>query len=301
MNLKIISILVFFFLPLLTISSFGIVDDPHRPQYSFSDEVFKNLPPYPLDLPEIRHLYATQTLKDYDRLTPEYYLQPEFYPGWFDICNKTYTRDPRIHGKFGAGFYPSKASITIEKGMSFELTTLLYTSPGVECYQGTMIELQYNKSIIKVEVVQPNQTTITNQNPFPTLSFNIEKPSFFLLLKPTYPCFSSDWVKKFKIRITALREGNTTLIIKNSKPPKEIDDYYIELLGRYNYTSGNTFFGMNLPSFKASIKVVSNSSNNEFKFEIKRSYPSWVIFVLMSIIVILLLAVVRRWLYGRRR
>ena len=265
---------------LITISANAIVNDPNRPQYPFSDEVFKNLPPYPPDLPEIRHLYATQTLQDYDRLTPEYYLQPEFYPWWFGICNKTYTRDPRIHGKFGAGFYPSKAVITLQKGTEFTLTTLLYTSPGVECYQGTVINLSYDKNKIYVEIIEPNRTEV------PTY----DGEEFFLLLKPTYPTFDKEWVKKFKIRIVALSEGNTTLIIKNEKPPKVIDDYYEDLYGT-NYTSGNTFFGLTLPAFEAHIHILPQNGEQTFIFDIPNNKYLYLYITIATIIIVVALMV----------
>jgi len=264
---------------LSTTSVQAIVNDPNRPIYPFSEKVFEDLPPYPPDLPEIRHLYATQTLQDYDRLTPEYYLQPEFYPWWFDICNKTYTKDPRIHGKFGAGFYPSKADITLQEGTEFILTTLLYTSPGVECYQGTVINLSYDKSKIYVEILEPNKTEV------PTYTGN----KFFLLLKPTYPKFNKEWVKKFKIRIVALSEGDTTLIVKNEKPPKVIDDYYRELYGN-NYTSGNTFFGMTLPAFKASIHILPQDEGQPFVFDTLKNnnfYP----YILIALIITAIIAI----------
>ncbi|RLJ05178.1 MAG: hypothetical protein DRP18_03695 [Candidatus Aenigmatarchaeota archaeon] len=296
MNLKIIIISVIFILPLCTVSTTGIVNDPHRPHYSFSDEVFKNLPPYPPDLPEIRHLYATQTLQDYDRLTPEYYLQPEFYPGWFSICNKTYCRDPRIHGKFGAGFYPSEANIVIEKGASFELTTLLYTSPGVECYQGTMITLHYNKSLIDVKVVQPSKEEILNQTPYPELAYGKDK--FFLLLEPTYPYFSEKWARKFKIIITALKPGNCTLKISNEKPPSVFDTYFKEKYGKFNYTSGNTFFGMQLPVFKANIKVVDSIQSSSFNYEIFADQFDYKL--VLIIILLIALVLVWRWKIGKR-
>lgn len=299
MNLQIIIVSLILLLPLSTVSTVGIIDDPYRPIYLFSDEVFKNLPPIPDDFYEIKKLYATQTLQDYDRLTLNYYLQPEFYPWWFDIANETYTRDPRIHGKFGAGFYPSKVNITIQQGLTFDLTTLLYTSPGVETYQGTLIEVSYDKNLIEVQILEPTPTEIESQNPLPHLSFNPEEPSFFLLLKPTYPYFNSDWVKKFKIRITALKPGNTTLTIKNSKPPEEIDNYYIDLYGRENYTSGNTFFGMNLPAFKAKIHVVSSNQSDEFRYKILK--PDYTLCILLIILIVVVVGIVvwRRY-HGRR-
>jgi len=273
-------ILIILLLTIFTQQAQSIVNDPYRPRYAFSDEVFKYLPPMPKDFYEIKRLYATQNLKDYDRLTPEYYLQPEFYPGWFNIANKTYCRDPRIHGKFGASFYPSNADITIEQGLEFTLTTLLYTSPGVESYQGTVIEMEYNKSIISVSILEPNRTEVPNYN----------GDEFFLLLEPTYPYFSPNWAKKFKIRIVALKEGHTELIIKNARPPEEIDKYYRDLYG-YNYTSSGTFFGMFLPAFKADI-VVTSKSTSTFHFNIShREYFPVIVAVVSAIVIALIITV----------
>ena len=58
-----------------------------RPSYSFSDDVFSELPIFPDDFFDIKHLYDSGKINA-SRLGDEY-LQPEMIPNWDFFANKT--------------------------------------------------------------------------------------------------------------------------------------------------------------------------------------------------------------------
>jgi len=274
-------------IPLVT----SITNDPNRPKYQFSDEVFKNLPPYPEDLPEIRELYATQKLTDYSRLPPEYYLQPEFYPGWFATANKTYNRDPRIHGKFGLGFYPSTASIYLNEDTTLNLTVLIHSSPGVECYQGIVLNVTTNPpNILKTEILKPKTIKLP-------IEYHLPPNKILMLLEPTYPYFNRNWSQKFVLKIIPIKTGTATISIKNEKCPGVVEDYFKDVYGN-SYTSQGSWFAFQIPAFTA--KVYINPTSNPAKKVTKTINPSYV-FIGLAFIILLFLLLVWRKINGKNR
>lgn len=245
---------IFFFLIFFLLFSHFVVAE--RPDYSFNDSVFEFLPIYPDDLLVIRDLFIYQELTDFDRLTYEYYLQPEFYPHWFDNCNITY-RDPdeeRHHGVYGLNIYPSSFQIwKPDKGDVVDLVALMYTSWGVEVKQGTVLKVVYDELLFDVDVINPVNNAIVD-----FLNISIPKNERLLLFDPTYPQFGVNWSDKILLRVKVkdVIYEDETIKIYNSLVPDEVDEYWWDLYG-YDYVAGSSELDDMVP--RAVINVKSQS------------------------------------------
>jgi len=131
---------------------------------------------YDLVLREIERNYV-----DLSDLGPEYYLQPDFYPGW-RVGREFYTKhDYSRWGVYGHGAYPANPTITFtsrDVGGWISFSTLYKTGYGIETYQG--IRLVPQSSEYFDISVSPNQ----------------------FLLEPTFPYFYKGWVQPITIKVT---------------------------------------------------------------------------------------------------
>ena len=180
-----------------------------RPDYSFSSDVFDNLPPYPDDLLEIRDLFAQNRI-NVTQLSSQYYLQPEFYPGWFGVCNNFYNSNKTYYGVYGFNIYPSLITMFVEEGDIVPVEALLSNGFGIPTKTGCSINVSYNSSIISVDVIEPTES---------------------FLLSQTYPCFLPDWVIPLKLKVTILKNQSTSIEVFNSKPSASIHEVWQQLYG----------------------------------------------------------------------
>ena len=209
----------------------------YRPKYTFSYDVFKELPSYPMDFTLRKNLFRTQEITA-RQLTPAYYLQPELLPGWDDWHDKIYGTNRSMIGTYGISMYPSRFDIVgMEVGETVNVSALLYSGFGVEIYQGALLEAVYDSTVVDVEMTDP--------------------ASNVFLLPPTYPFFNASWCKVVVYQIKLLKEGSTTIDMMERKPPDDIETEYQTLYGN-KYISGGSILGLRVP--KVRIYIVGSST-----------------------------------------
>lgn len=200
-----------------------------RPLYSFSDDVFSELPEFPDDFYDIKYLYESGKINA-TRLD-EGYLQPEMLPNWNFFANKTYDEGIQM-GSYGIFCYPSHLSVgNVSKNDSFVLSTLIYAMWGIHFYQGTSIV--FNKSDnVNVTLINPNSSV--------------------MVLSPTFPKFIPGWMQVLVFRVNVLEEGNYSIDFFNSKPSNEINE---ELKSEYGsqYVSGMGLLSLATPCLRVDI------------------------------------------------
>ena len=200
-----------------------------RPLYSFSDDVFSELPSFPDDFYDIKNLYDTQRINA-SRLSDEY-LQPELLPNWMFFANKTYG-EGRQMGSYGIFCYPSHFSVAnASKGDSFVLSTLIYAMWGIHFYQGTNLVFNYSDGI-NVTLIKPDSSTI--------------------ILSPTFPEFKVGWMQVLEFRVDINKTGEHLISVFNSKPSGIVDDDFRLLYGDL-YVSGMGLLSMETPCLRIHI------------------------------------------------
>jgi hypothetical protein len=201
----------------------------YRPLYNFSYAVFQNLPKVPMDFWTRKAVFDQQEVPA-SHLTPEYYLQPELFPGWAVWHDKIYGENRTIVGVYGASMYPSRFDIFDMKPMeTANVSALLYTAFGVEVYQGAELVAIYNNTTVRVRQTAPELNVF--------------------LLTPTYPKFNATWCRVVVYEITLLKEKNTTIEIMETAPPDDFNDRYNGLFGN-KYISGGSILGLRVPKVK---------------------------------------------------
>lgn len=204
----------------------------YRPEYKFSYDIFKNLPSFPKEFWIRKQLFDSQQIQA-ERLTEEYFLQPEIIPGWDNWKDKIYGISEKNHtGVYGISIYPSKFDIfNAEIGDTFNISALLYTTFGVEIYQGAKIVTKYDETKLNVTYQGENKN---------------------ILLAPTYPEFDNNWCRKIVFQITVLDYGNHTIKIWEEKPDIDKDNEWENYYGN-KYTSGGSILGMRMPKMKINV------------------------------------------------
>lgn len=174
-----------------------------RPVYSFSDDVFSELPVFPEDFFDIKSLYDTQRINA-TRLGDEY-LQPELLTNWMFFANKTYGEGVQM-GSYGIFCYPSHFSVgNMSKGDSIILSTLIYAMWGIHFYQGTDLIFNHTSGV-NVTLLKPTSSVI--------------------LLSPTYPKFLVGWMQVLQFRVDIDKTGEHLISLFNCKPSSVVDDEF---------------------------------------------------------------------------
>jgi len=200
-------------LSILILTFISAVAIAERPHYNFSSSVFEDLPSFPGDFYQVKHLLDTQQILA-SQLSEDYY-QPELLPSWNTICNSIYASN-KTYSYNGVFIYPSRFDIYNAKtNDTIILSALVYAHPGVSTYQGTQLYLVYNDKIVTAHL-------LTND---------------IYILSPTYPKFIPGWMQLVEFKITILdNTKNTTVQIKERDPPPEINDRYRQIYGVENYS-----------------------------------------------------------------
>ena len=188
----------------------GVVVAISYQTYSFNTNIkqvspidyMKNIPPKPDDYALIKREMDSGYI-DLSDLNESYWLQPDFYPNWDKAKHFYEQHDYSRWGVYGHGAYPANPEVvfnTTEVGSWINFTVLYRTGYGIETYQGIKLVPEDNE-YFDVEIT-PNQ----------------------FLLKPTFPVFARDWVKRLTINVTIKKEppkGNYTININAVRPDKE--------------------------------------------------------------------------------
>ena len=217
------SILFYFFLLVLTINV-----SAERPNYSYSETVFENLPEFPNDFYEIKELFETQQITA-EQLGKEYYLQPELYPSW-DFCSELYYNKTNYDiGRYGLGFYPSRFDVyNFRVGEPISFSSLAFASPGISLYQG-----------LKLKTKDSNLYNIT-----------IDKPiNQHILFSPTYPVFGNEWSTVIELTVTPYKDQNITVNVFEGRPNQNIENNWKNNTNNL-YVSGNSLLSTRTPRLK---------------------------------------------------
>jgi hypothetical protein len=202
MKWPIVAIVIFFFL-----SPNVIAND--RPHYSFSDNVFDDLPDFPSDFYMVKTLFEDGVVTAWQ--ISDQYLQPELIPRW-DYWSEViygYENYSRF-GVYGLSFFPSVMNIyNVEAGDQYNLSAFIRADWGIKFYQGCRIAIPKVDGL-EIKLIKPD-----NQN---------------VLMSPTYP-FMDGWLQKVLIEINVLKTGNYTVRIKETKPQTYAHTYWTETLG----------------------------------------------------------------------
>lgn len=168
-----------------------------RPLYSFSDDVFSELPEFPEDFFEVKILFDTQRITAWH--LGEEYLQPELIPLWDYWSEEVYGDEDYNHfGLYGASFYPSGFDVfDIVEGDKFNISFLVRADWGIRFIQGFKIVLP------KVDGLSINLVYPENRN---------------ILLSSTYPKFIPGWLQKAIIQVEVLEKKNYTFYLEEGRP-----------------------------------------------------------------------------------
>jgi len=237
-----------------------------RPDYSFSDEVFKELPDFPSDFFDIKDLFSYQSITA-EHLGEDYY-QPELLPNWDYWAEKVYKNESNDFGSYGVFVYPSRFTVYgIEKGNIINLSMFVYAQWGIKYYQGAKLVFSEEENV-DIKLVEPEDCNI--------------------LLSPTAPYFHLGWIQLIKIQIHINETKNCVVQILEEKPIEEIDN---EWRNTYeNYTSGSSLLGQRISKCKIYLYGSFLEENNIEEKEEKISIFGLIINI--SIILLFILALI---------
>ena len=248
-----------------------IVSADHRPNYSFDNSVFDDLPVFPEDFYEIKSLFETSKITAWKM--GEEYLQPELIPRWNYWSKEIYADENYSHfGIYGLAFYPSWMHIyDVQAGDHFNLSVFAIADWGIKFYQGCRIAIPEIDGL-DIELISP-----ANQN---------------LLLSPTYP-FIEGWMQKVLVHIHVLKTGNYTIKITETKPQIYAHEYWSETLGDdYVALGGLTQSAWTIYLHQPPVEHV-NAEN--------KGLLTFMGFALTGIIAIAIIAYILRKLDGKRK
>jgi len=169
-------------------------------------DIFAVLPKIPKDFSETAYLLASGKYFSIGFLEGEYYLQPEFYPGFKENGLRYWEKpDPTSWGVTGYGSYPAEQDdvLTVGGRENFTAVVFFYAGYGIQTYQGVALEQDSNsKKYFDVSVSPKN-----------------------FLLDPTFPKFGKDWAQKIVVtgRLKAgTKPGKYVIGLNVETPPNEV-------------------------------------------------------------------------------
>lgn len=255
------------------------VTGDYRPLYeNLSDKeyewIFGNLPSFPQDFFSVVKLVYEGKVADYDRIAEEYWMQPEFYVGWFNTYSTSYPRNrPDMWAVEGWSFFPILKEVIAKKGSTIVTTCYLRSGYGIETYQGLIIhpylpesakniygKVLFNQSGLASSYIKPR---ITNPDDVLYDSFknsldysNVGDSDWMLIFEPTYSIvrdkygefmqytgFPSNWVYLVYLEVEISEDtpsGDYVVAFQVDPPCFEINqEYYYakdhEYFGSYYY------------------------------------------------------------------
>jgi hypothetical protein len=153
--------------------------DVNRSAYGVSPSVFAQLPSPPACLVSISSAFESGKFSDAFFFTPEYYLQPEFYPNFQSEGLPQWTSPLASHfGLVGISLYPFESRSGVLKGGEKSFRFFIHSGYGVRSTQAVRLEAVLEDS---------------SGAQYVSLSLDPESSSGFIL-DPTFPLFSSNWV-----------------------------------------------------------------------------------------------------------
>lgn len=248
---------------------FNDITSDYRPVYKDLPEhkygwYFGELPPFPEDFFYIAQLIFDGRLTDYDRVPMDYFLQPEFYPGWFtSFPNSSYMKPEEWVGYWtpeGYGCYPTiKEVSTSARGETIVITTFLKAGYDINSYQGLIVRPYLpdlavgllGGILFEQSDIQKNYISVNIKNPDNKLylSFkdkisydNVQESDWMVILEPTHlfitdkygtivgeTGFNENWVKVVEIEITIAPDapsGDYVVALEIIEPCHEINQEF---------------------------------------------------------------------------
>ena len=202
-----------------------------RPSYSFSDDVFNELPSFPDDFDSIKSVFTSQKIQA-SQLS-ESYLQPEILPTWDFFAERVYGNNSQQMGSYGVFCYPSSIVVSnITSGDNITVSTLIYAQWGIRFYQGMQLYFNYDDGV-DVTLVQPVDNNI--------------------LLSPTSPCFQRGWMQIIEIKIHVDETGEYLIELREEKPSDDYNNLWSNTYGE-GYVTGFGMLSMRTPRFQVQLK-----------------------------------------------
>lgn len=174
-------LLSFFFIQSPSSSSFSIFgcENVDRSTYAIDSRVFSDLPTPPACLTSVARAFEHHWFSDAFFFSPDYYLQPEFYPSFFtDGLSKWNTPVASQYGAVGFGAFPHVQTLRASPGSTTPVRVFFHSGFGVRSYQGVRLTAI-------TEIPEDADEVI--------VSFDSSSQSGFLL-GPSFPKFSPNWV-----------------------------------------------------------------------------------------------------------
>ncbi|MFH0972121.1 MAG: hypothetical protein V1835_06165 [Candidatus Micrarchaeota archaeon] len=216
-----------------------------RPRYfgSITDEIFKELPPFPKDFYVIKLLFELGKITDPGKVTADYWKQPEFYRGFDSQGVKMMANPPQGRwGAFGLGTYPGETVVLAPKQSEFETRFFIHTSWLVQTYQGMGLYSVFPKSGSLQSTSYPDDTKAVQQDPETIKQyFDVTVTPDVVLLEPAFPIFKEGWTQMVtvKVRVKNPPSGKYLIGINSGSPPS---GKATEWLWKYktNYVGGGS-------------------------------------------------------------
>lgn len=190
----------------------------------------------PNDFVQIKRDIQTGVFYDFDNLSKDYYLQPDFYPSYVQNSTHDYTR----WGVHGYGAFPGEVSYTIDgfkKGQYINIYTFIKAGEDIETFQG----MKFTMDVIN-DADQNFSQNLSNNN-----LFDVNISPNMVMLTPTFPVGSEysvdnrtyDWAYKLKIIIDAksdIRPGIYEFKLKALPPEEDMQKLYYSDIQKFNQT-----------------------------------------------------------------
>lgn len=128
-------------------------------------QIFGGLPKMPQDFYKKYKMFTEGTLTDYDRLEPEYWMQPEFYGLDQKFFNRYMERWGENMWNIGQiGCKPSFRYVELKRGTTVQLSTFLHTEViGTEAFLGAVVYVKYPEGAMNLQgtmvFTQPEDTS----------------------------------------------------------------------------------------------------------------------------------------------
>lgn len=184
------------------------------------EEIFEEIPEAPEDFGEINYLMQNGKYFSLEKLSDDYWRQPEFYPSWKNSMVFWTEPDPRYWYPHGFGAYPRKQETMTNANEDFYAIVYLHNSGGVQTWQGVKLDVTNNARDYFDITITPNE----------------------FLLDPMFPKISYNWVYEIEIRGKAKPstvKGEYNVRIDATAPSKENENKWREKYKTHYFNASN--------------------------------------------------------------
>ncbi len=269
--------------PLFYKPEYNACTDDYRPDYGLTCQwqqfLFGELPGTPADMVEISKGVAENRFVNLHQLGPQYWQNPEFYPGWSQAhLDKTYRElDEDRSTPIGFGSYLFGQGLTIRQGSDTKtFVTFLHDGWGLTHWQGMVLSISLPQVAMNAKgepllddagnpVTQDPETaalmkprfTFDNDPAYDESASELVDPlsdeERMVILQPNYPNFKPGWVQRISIEVDigGLPTGTYFFVVWADLPTKEIGQLYF-----YEYGFSYMPSGFGVPIFEGIIVVV---------------------------------------------